>query len=148
MRAVKGSLGHSLKVRYKESEGPRWTREVGNPPGPPPLARRAGSSGSFGSSGLSGFSGCFGLFGFSGSSNETNKTDQIDQINQSTQPLVPPVSQVSRHGPWTGAAGPGTGGLCRQAGVSRMAGQLPVQTLSGVVQLQQLRDRNAEDRRM
>jgi len=73
MRAVKGSLGHSLSVRYKESERPRST----------------------------------------------------------------------------GAVGPGTGGgLCRQAGVSRMAGQLPVQTLSGVVQLQQSSGRNAEDRRV
>lgn len=41
-----------------------------------------------------------------------------------------------------------TGGLCRQAGVSRMAEQLPVQTLSRVVQLEQSRDRNAEDRRV
>ena len=41
-----------------------------------------------------------------------------------------------------------TGGLCRQAGVSRMAGQLPVQTLSGGVQLEQSRGRNAEDRRV
>jgi hypothetical protein len=41
-----------------------------------------------------------------------------------------------------------TGGLCRQAGVSRMAGQLSVQTLSGVVQLQQSRGCNAEDRRV
>ena len=41
-----------------------------------------------------------------------------------------------------------TGGPCRQAGVSRMAEQLPVQTLSEGVQLEQSRDRNAEDRRV
>jgi hypothetical protein len=29
MRALKGSLGHSPKVRYRESEGPRSTAAVG-----------------------------------------------------------------------------------------------------------------------
>ena len=29
MRAVKGSLGHSLQERHEKSGGPRWTRAVG-----------------------------------------------------------------------------------------------------------------------
>jgi len=28
MRAVKGSLGHSLMVRHRKLEGSRWTRAV------------------------------------------------------------------------------------------------------------------------
>jgi hypothetical protein len=36
MRAVKGSLDHSLKERYRESEGACSTRAVENRPGSPP----------------------------------------------------------------------------------------------------------------
>jgi hypothetical protein len=31
MRAVEGSLGHSLRERQQESEDPRWTRAVEDP---------------------------------------------------------------------------------------------------------------------
>jgi len=36
MRAVKGSLGHSPRERYRESEGPRWTRAVEDQSAPIP----------------------------------------------------------------------------------------------------------------
>ena len=35
MRAVKGSLGHSLKERHKKPEGTCWTRAVGDQSGHP-----------------------------------------------------------------------------------------------------------------
>jgi hypothetical protein len=44
MRAVKGSLGLSFKEMYREMEELRWTRAVGNPPGPPRLTRLARST--------------------------------------------------------------------------------------------------------
>ena len=44
MRAVKGSLGHSSKERYRELEDPRWTRAVGDPLACP-QGRRCNSGG-------------------------------------------------------------------------------------------------------